>query len=106
MARGRPVVTEAPLRLNVSLPQGLTIREAAARIKVGKTALYAALGEASEDALDHSTGFRLRSREPELTSLRAIRPPQPLRLVTSSTQPSPQRVRPGSALENPVFPEG
>ena len=92
MARGRPVVTEAPLRLNVSLPQGLTIREAAARIKVGKTALYAALGEASEDALDHSTGFRLRSREPELTSLRAIRPPQPAE-TCSRRYSTPSRAR-------------
>jgi DNA invertase Pin-like site-specific DNA recombinase len=50
VARGRkggrtPVVTEDKLRrANALLAQGLTVREAAARIKVGKTALYAALG--------------------------------------------------------------
>jgi DNA invertase Pin-like site-specific DNA recombinase len=50
VARGRkggrtPVVTEDKLRrANALLAQGLTVRETAARIKVGKTALYAALG--------------------------------------------------------------
>lgn len=50
VARGRkggrtPVVTEDKLRrANALLAQGLTVREAATRIKVGKTALYAALG--------------------------------------------------------------
>lgn len=61
VARGRrggrqPVVTEEKLRrARMLIAQGLTVREAAARIKVGKTALYAALGEASEDASDLST---------------------------------------------------
>lgn len=50
VARGRKggrtrVVTEDKLRrAKALLAQGLTVREAAARIKVGKTALYAALG--------------------------------------------------------------
>jgi hypothetical protein len=40
-----PAVTEDMLRQAKALvAQGLTVREAAARIKVGKTALYAALG--------------------------------------------------------------
>jgi DNA invertase Pin-like site-specific DNA recombinase len=49
VARGRrggrkPVVTEDKLRrAKALLDQGLTVREAAARVKVGKTALYAAL---------------------------------------------------------------
>ena len=61
VARGRrggrkPVVTEEKLRrARTLIAQGLTVREAAARIKVGKTALYAALGEASEDASELST---------------------------------------------------
>ncbi|CAO3459875.1 Phage DNA invertase [Azospirillum argentinense] len=61
VARGRrggrkPVVTEEKLRrARMLIAQGLTVREAAARIKVGKTALYAALGEASEDASELST---------------------------------------------------
>ena len=48
-ARGRqggrkPVVTdEKPRRAQTLLTQGLTVREVAARVKVGKTALYAAL---------------------------------------------------------------
>ena len=57
VARGRrggraPVVTEDKLRrAKALLAQDLTVREAAARIKVGKTALYAALGlNGSEDA--------------------------------------------------------
>jgi DNA invertase Pin-like site-specific DNA recombinase len=57
VARGRkggrkPVVTEDKLRrAKVLLDQGLTVREAAARVKVGKTALYAALDvRASEEA--------------------------------------------------------
>lgn len=42
----KPVVTEEKLRrARTLIAQGLTVREAAARIKVGKTALYAALGE-------------------------------------------------------------
>ena len=42
----RPVVTEDKLRrAKAFIAQGLTVREAAARVKVGKTALYAALGE-------------------------------------------------------------
>ena len=50
-ARGRhggrkPVVTDDKLRrVQTLLAQGLTVREAAARIKVGKTALYAALAQ-------------------------------------------------------------
>jgi len=50
-ARGRqggrkPVVTEEKLRrAQTLLVQGLTVREVAARIKVGKTALYAALAQ-------------------------------------------------------------
>ena len=61
VARGRrggrkPVVTEEKLRrARILIAQGLTVREAAARIKVGKAALYAALGEASEDASELST---------------------------------------------------
>jgi DNA invertase Pin-like site-specific DNA recombinase len=57
VARGRkggraPVVTEDKLRrAKALLAQGFTVREAAARIKVGKTALYAALGvNGSENA--------------------------------------------------------
>lgn len=52
----RPVVTEEKLRrARVLIAQGLTVREAVARIKVGKTALYAALGEGISDASDHPT---------------------------------------------------
>jgi hypothetical protein len=36
------------------IAQGLTVREAAARIKVSKTALYAALGEEAANASDLS----------------------------------------------------
>jgi DNA invertase Pin-like site-specific DNA recombinase len=49
IARGRrggrkPVVTDDKLRRAKALiAQGLTVREAAARVKVGKTALYAAM---------------------------------------------------------------
>lgn len=56
VARGRrggrrPVVTEEKLRrAGALIAQGLTVREAAARIKVGKTALYVALGETTADA--------------------------------------------------------
>lgn len=51
----RPVVTEEKLRrARTLIAQGLTVREAAARIKVGKTALYAALGEETMDASDPS----------------------------------------------------
>jgi len=40
-----PVITDDKLRRAKSLiAQGLTVREAAARLKIGKTALYAALG--------------------------------------------------------------
>jgi DNA invertase Pin-like site-specific DNA recombinase len=50
-ARGRkggrlPVITEDKLRRAKTLiAQGLTVREAAARLKIGKTALYTALGD-------------------------------------------------------------
>lgn len=53
-ARGRkggrkPVVTADKLRkARTLIAQGLTVREAAVRIKVGKTALYAALGEVGD----------------------------------------------------------
>jgi DNA invertase Pin-like site-specific DNA recombinase len=41
----RPVITvEKPRRARTLIAQALTVREAAARIKVGKTALYLALG--------------------------------------------------------------
>jgi len=44
----RPVMTEARLRqARTLLAQGLNVREAAARIKVGKTALYNALKNVS-----------------------------------------------------------
>jgi hypothetical protein len=50
------VVTEEKLhRARTLIAQGLTVREAAARIKVGKTALYATLGEETVDASDRST---------------------------------------------------
>ena len=58
VARGRrggrkPVVTEEKLRrARTLIAQGVTVREAAARIKVSKTALYAALGEPTSDASD------------------------------------------------------
>lgn len=61
VARGRrggrrPVVTEEKLRrARTLIAQGFTVREAAARIKVGKTALYVALGEGASDASDHPT---------------------------------------------------
>lgn len=52
----RPVMTEEKLRRARKLmAQGLTVREVAARIKVGKTALYAALGAGAENAPDCST---------------------------------------------------
>ncbi|WP_441726413.1 MULTISPECIES: recombinase family protein [unclassified Inquilinus] len=60
-ARGRrggrkPVVTEERLRrARTLIAQGLTVREAAARVRVGKTALYAALGAQTVNASDHST---------------------------------------------------
>ena len=60
MARGRrggrkPVVTDEKLRrAQTLLAQGLTVREAAARIKVGKTALYAAL---ARTATEHVAGL-------------------------------------------------
>lgn len=42
----RPVVTEEKLRrARVLIAKGLTVREAATRLKVGKTALYEALGQ-------------------------------------------------------------
>jgi DNA invertase Pin-like site-specific DNA recombinase len=60
-ARGRrggrkPVVTEERLRrARTLIAQGLTVPEAAARVRVGKTALYAALGAQTVNASDHST---------------------------------------------------
>lgn len=52
----RPVVTEEKLRrARTLMAQGLTVREVAARIKVGKTALYTALGPGAENAPDCST---------------------------------------------------
>jgi DNA invertase Pin-like site-specific DNA recombinase len=54
-ARGRqggrkPVVTEEKLRRARTLvAQGFTVREAAARIKVGKTVLYAALAQTTSE---------------------------------------------------------
>ena len=46
----RPVVTPDKLRrAREYLANGLNVREAAARLKIGKTALYAALQAASED---------------------------------------------------------
>ena len=64
-ARGRkgeckPVVTDDKLkRAREHLANGLSIREAAARIKVSKTALYAALEASQSEAPDHSaTDFR------------------------------------------------
>jgi len=59
-ARGRkggrkPVVTSDKLkREREHLANGLNVREAAARIKVSKTALYAALKASQSDAPDHS----------------------------------------------------
>ncbi len=56
MARGRqggrkPVVTEEKLRRARTLvAQGFTVREAATRIKVGKTTLYAALAQTTSKA--------------------------------------------------------
>ena len=58
MARGRrggrkPVVTDEKLRRAQTLvAQGLTVREAAARIKVGKTALYAALAQTVSEHIE------------------------------------------------------
>lgn len=60
-ARGRkggrkPVVTDDKLkRAREHLDNGLNVREAAARIKVSKTTLYAALKASRSDAPDHST---------------------------------------------------
>jgi hypothetical protein len=49
------VVTEDKRRwARTLIAQGLTVREAAARIKVGKSALYAALGEEAVGASDPS----------------------------------------------------
>ena len=56
-ARGRkggrkPVVTEATLeRANALITKGLSVREAANRLKIGKTALYAALRQTSPQIL-------------------------------------------------------
>jgi DNA invertase Pin-like site-specific DNA recombinase len=48
------VVTEKNLqRIRTLIAQGLTVREAAARIKVSKTALYATLSEETSNASDH-----------------------------------------------------
>jgi DNA invertase Pin-like site-specific DNA recombinase len=45
----RPVITPDKLeRARMHIAAGLTVREAAARMKVGKTALYAALSQAEE----------------------------------------------------------
>jgi DNA invertase Pin-like site-specific DNA recombinase len=45
----RPVITPDKLeRARMHIAAGLTVREAAARMKVGKTALYKALGQAEE----------------------------------------------------------
>jgi DNA invertase Pin-like site-specific DNA recombinase len=58
IARGRrggrkPVVTDEKLRRAQTLvAQGLTVREAAARIKVGKTALYAALAQTVSEHIE------------------------------------------------------
>src|SRR3984957_10437718 len=58
MARGRrggrkPVVTDEKLRRAQTLvAQGLTVREAAARIKVGKTELYAALAQTVSEHIE------------------------------------------------------
>ena len=64
-ARGRkggrkPVVTGDKFkRASEYLANGLNVREAAARIKVSKTALYAALEASQSEAPDHSaTDFR------------------------------------------------
>jgi len=71
-ARGRhggrkPVVTPEKLkRARVLIAQGLNVREAAARVKVGKTALYMALAGSdagdepgrSESDRSHGTGLR------------------------------------------------
>lgn len=47
----RPVVTPEKLaRANAHLAAGLTVREAAARLKVGKTALYSALNGSARTA--------------------------------------------------------
>lgn len=60
-ARGRhggrkPVITPAKLaKARELMAKGLTVREAAAAIKVGKTALYAALGGASETTGENAT---------------------------------------------------
>lgn len=57
MARGRrggrkPVVTEEKLRrARTLIAQGLTVREAAARIKVGKTVLYKALAQETDSTM-------------------------------------------------------
>lgn len=52
----RPVITEEELRhAKTLIAQGLLVRKAAARIKVGKTALYAALREETLDASDRLT---------------------------------------------------
>lgn len=49
----RPVVTPDKLtRAQAHIAQGLTVREAAMRLKVGRTALYRALAEVSEQAPD------------------------------------------------------
>jgi hypothetical protein len=48
------VADEKLRRARTLITQGLTVREAAARIKVGKTTLYGALGEDTVDASDRS----------------------------------------------------
>ena len=48
----RPVITAEKLRrARTLIEQGFTVREAAARIKVGKTALYVALGAKADAAV-------------------------------------------------------
>jgi DNA invertase Pin-like site-specific DNA recombinase len=69
-ARGRrggrkPVVTKEKLRrAQALLVQGLTVREAAARIKVGKTALYAALARVAAERAAGSPPDGRRNRRP------------------------------------------
>ena len=51
-----PVVTEEKLsRVRPLIAKGLTVREVSARINVGKTALYAALGAGPKSAPECST---------------------------------------------------
>jgi DNA invertase Pin-like site-specific DNA recombinase len=60
MARGRqggrkPVVTDEKLgRARTLVAQGFAVREVAARIRVGKTALYAALAQKTPENIEVS----------------------------------------------------